>query len=173
MEEKLICVPTAQTTGCCPGSLLASEVPVLGCGMQSSASLSSSPDGVAISSRETQQLAGGNRVSSFLHCCEKEYRWQHKALWTAVYRAFGQLNATLRVTAKFLQPWESEKLLSTRVIFTREDHLNSNNVRMSGFSSQTSLQILQKNTEQKPQCLMTIFRGPVLVNSGLPVNNSF
>lgn len=72
MEEKLICMPTAQTTGCCPGSLLASEGPVLGCEMQSS--VSSSPDGVAIPSRETQQLAGGNRVSSFLHCCEKEYR---------------------------------------------------------------------------------------------------
>lgn len=74
MKEKLICMPTVQTTTCCINSLVAIEVHVLGCGMQSSVSLTSPPDGVAISSRETQQLARGNRVSSFLHCYKKEYR---------------------------------------------------------------------------------------------------
>lgn len=74
MKEKLIYMPTVQITTCCINSLVSIAMHVLGCGMQSSVSLTSSLDGVAISSRETQQLARGNRASSFLHCYEKEYR---------------------------------------------------------------------------------------------------
>lgn len=72
MKEKLMGIPTVQTTTCCINPLVAIEVHVLGCEMQSSVSLTSFPDGVAISSRETQQLTRGNKASSFLHCYEKE-----------------------------------------------------------------------------------------------------
>lgn len=40
---------------------------------------------------------------------------------------------------------------------------------MSGIYSQTSLELLQENTEQNPKCLMAIFRGPSLINGGLIV----
>lgn len=76
--------------------------------MQGSISLTSSPDGVSISSREREQMiTRGNKVSSFLYCYEKEYRWQHKVAWaTFTEQMLGELNATLRVSAvKFQQPW--------------------------------------------------------------------
>lgn len=41
--------------------------------MQGSISLTSSPDGVSVSSKETEQMiTRGNKVSSFLRCYEKE-----------------------------------------------------------------------------------------------------
>lgn len=86
--------------------------------------------------------------------------------WTTVYR--GDLNATLRLSAKKLQQpvYVFEKLLSSNA------HLQERVISVATMPEwlvclfQHHCNLLQENPELKPRRLMPAFRAPMLINSG-------
>lgn len=126
---------------------------MLGHEMQGSILLTNSPDRVALSAREIEQLTRGNKVSFLLHRYENEYRWQHKAcLDNCLQRWFECHTQTVckEVTATCLCIWEIAVL---KCSFTGEGYLSSNYARMAGMSFPAPLQLATRESRAKTKAL--------------------